>query len=64
MYRKTTPHVVPAIPATLLRTAVVFNLDACTMSVVQMLNGEDFRVVPPKPESYFTGAAVAGDGVR
>ncbi len=58
------PYVVPAIPATLLRTAAVFNLDASTMSVVQMLNGEDFRVVPPKPESYFTGAAVAGDGVR
>ena len=58
------PYAVPAIPATLLRTAVVFNLQASTMSVVQMLNGEDFKVVPPKPESYFTGAAVAGDGVR
>lgn len=58
------PYVVPAIPATLLRTAVVFNLQADTMSVVQMLNEEDFKVVPPKPESYFTGAAVAAEGVR
>ncbi|SEJ42303.1 Protein of unknown function [Pseudomonas linyingensis] len=61
---QTIPYVVPAIPATLLRTAVVFNLQADTMSVVQMLNEEDFKVVPPKPESYFTGAAVAAEGVR
>lgn len=58
------PYVVPVIPATLLRTAVVFNLQADTMSVVQMLNDEDFRVVPAKPESYFTGTAVAAEGVR
>ncbi|HEY6609640.1 MAG TPA: DUF1329 domain-containing protein, partial [Pseudomonas sp.] len=58
------PYVVPAIPATLLRTSVVFNLEANTMSVVQMLNDEDFKVVPAKPESYFTGTAVAGEGVR
>ena len=58
------PYVVPAIPATLLRTAVVFNLEANTMSVVQMLNEEDFKVVPPKPESYFTGTAMGAEGVR
>ena len=58
------PYVVPAIPATLLRTSVVFYLEGNTMSVVQMLNEEDFKVVSPKSESYFTGNAVAAEGVR
>ena len=59
-----TPFVVPSIPATLMKTATVFNLQAGTMSVIQALNGEDFKVVPRKQETYFTGDAVAAEGVR
>lgn len=59
-----TPFVVPAIPATIVKTATVFNLQANTMSVIQALNGETFKVVPQKPETYFTGDAVAADGMR
>lgn len=59
-----TPFVVPSIPATLIKTATVFNLQANTMSVIQALNEEDFRVVEPKPETYFTGDAVAAEASR
>jgi len=59
-----TPFVVPSIPATLMKTATVFNLQAGTMSVIQALNGEDFKVVPRKQETFFTGDAVAAEGVR
>ncbi|PWR23169.1 DUF1329 domain-containing protein [Zavarzinia compransoris] len=59
-----TPFVVPAIPATIVKTATVFNLQANTMSVIQALNGETFKVVPQKPETFFTGDAVAADGMR
>lgn len=59
-----TPYVIPAIPATIIKTATVFNLQANTMSVIQSLNDETFKQVPLKPESYFTGDAVAAEGVR
>lgn len=59
-----TPFVVPSIPATLMKTATVFNLQAGTMSVIQALNDEDFKVVPRKPETYFTGDAVAAEASR
>lgn len=59
-----TPFVVPSIPATLVKTATVFNLQANTMSVVQALNDEDFKVVPVKDETYFTGDAVAAEAAR
>jgi len=59
-----TPYVVPAVPGTIIKTATVFNLQANTMSVIQALNGESFKVVPQKSENYFTGDAVAADGVR
>lgn len=59
-----TPFVVPSIPATLIKTATVFNLQAGTMSVIQALNDEDFKVVPRKPETYFTGDAVAAEASR
>ncbi|THF55172.1 DUF1329 domain-containing protein [Pseudothauera rhizosphaerae] len=59
-----TPFVVPSIPATLIKTATVFNLQANTMSIIQALNEEDFKVVPPKPETYFTGDAVAAEASR
>lgn len=56
--------VVPAVPANVIKTAVVFNLQADTMSVIQLLNGEDYRVVAKKSENYFTGNAVAADSAR
>lgn len=59
-----TPFVLPAVPATVVKTATVFNLQANTMSVIQALNGESLKVVPTKPETYFTGDAVAADGTR
>jgi len=59
-----TPFVVPSIPATLMKTATVFNLQAGTMSVIQALNDETFKVVPRKPETYFTGDAVAAEASR
>jgi hypothetical protein len=59
-----TPFVVPKIPATLIKTATVFNLQANTMSVIQALNQEDFEVVATKPDTYFTGDAVAQEAIR
>lgn len=58
------PFVVPAIPAVVIKTVSVFNLQAGTMSTVQALNGETYRVVPRKSESFFTGDAVAADAAR
>ncbi|MDR2188613.1 MAG: DUF1329 domain-containing protein [Azonexus sp.] len=59
-----TPFVVPDLPGTMMKTAVVFNLQANTVSVIQALNDEDFRIVPRKSETYFTGDAVAADASR
>ncbi|MFK3973298.1 DUF1329 domain-containing protein [Pseudomonas sp. NPDC087358] len=58
------PFVVPSVPAVLVKPVAVFNLQAGTVSNVQAFNGENFKVVPLKPESYFTGDAVAAEGVR
>ena len=56
--------VVPAIPANVIKTAAVFNLQANTMSVIQLLNEENYKVVAKKSENYFTGNAVAADSAR
>ena len=37
---------------------------ANTMSVIQALNDEDFKIVPRKKETYFTGDAVAAEAAR
>lgn len=55
---------VPAVPAMLVKQVTVFNLQAGTMSTVQGLNDESYRVVPRKPETFFTGDAVAADASR
>lgn len=60
----TTPFVVPAIPAKAMKTTLVFNLQANTMSIVQALQEEYLDVVPVKPETYFTGDAVAAEAMR
>lgn len=59
-----TPFVVPSIPAMQLKPVFVFNLQAGTMSAVQVLNEETYRVVPRRPDSFFTGDAVAADAAR
>ncbi|GAB0152852.1 DUF1329 domain-containing protein [Marinobacterium sp. BA1] len=59
-----TPFVVPKIPTLMMKTATVFNLQANTMSVIQALNEENFRIVETKPETFFTGDAVAAEAVR
>jgi hypothetical protein len=54
----------PSVPAVLQKPAAVFNLQAGTLSAVQMLNDEPFKVTPRKAESFFTGDAVAADAAR
>ena len=58
------PFVVPSVPAVLVKTVVVYNLQAGTMSAVQALNGESYNVVARRPESFFTGDAVAAEAAR
>lgn len=60
----TTPFVEPAIPAVVNMPAAVFNLQAGTMSVVQMLNEEYYKVAKRRPDTHFTGDALSGDGGR
>ncbi|MET4163510.1 hypothetical protein ABIE61_003374 [Marinobacterium sp. MBR-111] len=59
-----TPFVVPKIPTLMMKTATVFNLQANTMSLIQAVNEENFRIVETKPETFFTGDAVAAEAVR
>jgi hypothetical protein len=58
------PFFVPKIPALVTVPAVVFNLQAGTMSGVQMLNEEFYRVVPRKSDNYFTGESIASGSAR
>jgi hypothetical protein len=58
------PFVVPSVPAVLVKSVVVYNLQAGTMSAVQALNGENYHVVPRRPETFFTGDAVAAEAAR
>lgn len=60
----TTPFVVPAIPAVVNMPVAVFNLQAGTMSIVQMLNEEYYKVAKRRPDTYFTGDAIAADASR
>ncbi|WP_018992909.1 DUF1329 domain-containing protein [Aromatoleum toluclasticum] len=54
----------PSLPSVIRKTDAVYNLQANSLSVVQLLNGEYFRVVAPKPDAYFTGDAIAADAAR
>ncbi|MEH6823552.1 MAG: DUF1329 domain-containing protein [Motiliproteus sp.] len=58
------PFVVPSIPAVVMKPAVIFNLQAKTMSAIQLLNDEEYRVVARKPETFYTGDAVAAESMR
>ncbi|MFZ2987112.1 DUF1329 domain-containing protein, partial [Ideonella sp.] len=53
-----TSFVVPSVPAVLMKPVTVFNLQAGTMSTVQGLHDEVYKVIPRKPDSFFTGDAV------
>ncbi|EIT70992.1 MULTISPECIES: DUF1329 domain-containing protein [Hydrocarboniphaga] len=59
-----TPFVMPSLPGVLVKPATIFNLQANTYSTVQALNEEYYRIVPRKPETYFTGDAVADEAAR
>jgi hypothetical protein len=58
------PVVVPEYPMVLSDITFVYNLDAGTYSCIQCSNGEYWRSVSPKPESYFTGDALSSGGLR
>ncbi len=59
-----TPFVMPSLPGVLVKPATIYNLQANTYSSVQALNEEYYRIVPRKPETYFTGDAVADEAAR
>lgn len=45
-------------------TSVVFNLQAGTYSGIEVFNDGYYKNVDPRPDSYFTGDALASEGVR
>ncbi len=56
------PFFVPAIPAVVIKPITVFNLQAGTMSMVQSLNGGNYKIpAQRKPENFYTGDAMAAD---
>ncbi len=59
-----TPFVLPSTPMLGLKPAHTFNLQANTMSTSQSLNEAVFKVVERRPETNWTGDAVAAEGVR
>jgi hypothetical protein len=56
--------VVPDIPAVLAIPAIIYNLQAGTLSSVVSFHGEAFKLVPRKPHGFFTGEAAAADATR
>ncbi|MBT9497038.1 MAG: DUF1329 domain-containing protein [Zoogloea sp.] len=58
------PYTVPEVPALVSDPVFVFNLQAGTFSCVQCINGGYWRSVGIKPDRFFTGDALASDGVR
>ncbi|MCU7250896.1 DUF1329 domain-containing protein [Pseudomonas koreensis] len=56
--------VVPKLPGVVMMPSAVYNLQAGTLSLVQLLNEENYKVAERKPEIYFTGDAVASDALR
>lgn len=58
------PVVVPEYPIVASDPVVVFNLSAGTMSCIQCYNGESWKAVPPKSDSFFTGDALGSTGLR
>ena len=60
------PFVAPDIPAVVSTTFTVFNLQAGTWLVNNLYNDQatPYKVVPRRPDAYFSADALAGAGVR
>lgn len=60
------PFVAPEIPAVVSQTFVTFNLQAGTWMANNIFNDlpNQFKVVPKRPDAYFSPDALAGAGVR
>ena len=58
------PLTVPEYPMVVADPVFVFNLQSSTFSCVQCFNGEYWRAVPNKPDSFFTGDALGSSGLR
>lgn len=56
---------VPSVPMMVAQPTMVFNLDAGTYVATQFFNDKfTYKVVEPKPDSYFSPDALAGEGIR
>lgn len=60
------PFVAPDIPAVVSTTFTVFNLQAGTWMVNNLYNDQTtpYKIVPRRPDSFFSADALAGAGVR
>ncbi|UCV17887.1 DUF1329 domain-containing protein [Ferribacterium limneticum] len=60
------PFVAPEIPAVVSTTFTVFNLQAGTWLVNNLYNDlkSPYKVVPRRPDAYFSADALAGAGIR
>lgn len=60
------PFVAPDIPAVVSTTFTVFNLQAGTWLVNNLYNDQatPYKVVPRRPDTYFSSDALAGAGIR
>ena len=58
------PLQVPEQGCNFYNTTIVYNLQASTYSVIEALNEGFFKDVSARPDSYFTGDALASEGVR
>jgi hypothetical protein len=60
------PFVAPDIPAVVSTTFTVFNLQAGTWLVNNLYNDQaaPYKVVPRRPDTYFSADALAGAGIR
>lgn len=64
--QQSVPFVAPEIPAVVTQTFATFNLLAGTWMVNNVYNEQptQYKVVPRRPDAYFSPDALAGAGVR
>jgi hypothetical protein len=58
------PIVIPEAQSVFHNSTVIYNLQAGTFSCVEFYNGGFYKDLPKRPDSFFTGDAVAADAVR
>jgi hypothetical protein len=58
------PFTAPEYPLVISDPVIIFNLPAGTFSCVQCFQGEYWRSVAKKPDSFFTGDALGTSGLR